>query len=152
MGRYLNASNTPALATNFGAAGAYGNSTTTGAAAGAAGAAGISVKPVTERSQHVRSVTSNWWLDNLRSNVTGGMEYIDIPAALVSKTTSLNKEHLKRSHANLIWNPVSLDEIDIGLEYTLGVSRTATNNAHATPNADQRIQVPLLSRSALRSG
>ena len=81
----------------------------------------------------------HWWLDNLRSNFTGGWSYFDIPALLVSKTTSLNKE-LYTAHVNLIWNPVSF--VDIGLEYVWG-QRTATTNAHAQENV-------LISKMAFR--
>jgi len=137
IGRYVNASNSPSLATNFGGTGQYGNSLTTGAAAGAAGAAAIKVTTVNEAGASLGY--QHWWLDNLRSNFTGGWSYFDIPAAYVAKTTGLNKE-LYSAHVNLIWNPVSF--VDIGLEYTWG-QRTATNNMHATQNA-------LISKMAFR--
>ncbi len=63
---------------------------TTGAAAGAAGAAAIRVTTVNEAGGSLGY--QHWWLDNLRSNITGGWEYIDIPAALISKSTTFNKE------------------------------------------------------------
>jgi hypothetical protein len=128
LGRYMNASFTPSLASNFGATGLYGNATTTGAAAGAAGAAAIRVTSVNEAG--AQASYQHWWLDNLRSNITGGWAYMDIPALLVSKTTGLNKE-LYTAHANIIWNPIS--SVDIGLEYMWG-QRTATTNAHAQEN------------------
>jgi len=128
IGRYLNASLSPTLASNFGGTGLYGNSATTGAAAGAAGAAAIRVTTVNEAGGSLGY--QHWWLDNLRSNITGGWSYFDIPALLVSKTTSLNKE-LYTAHANIIWNPVSF--VDVGLEYVWG-QRTALTNAHAQEN------------------
>ena len=128
IGRYLNASDSPSLASNFGATGLYGNTTTTGAAAGAAGAAAIRVTTVNEVGGSLGY--QHWWADNLRSNLTGGWAYMDIPALLVSKTTSLNKE-LYTGHANIIWNPVSF--VDVGLEYMWG-QRTAVTNAHAQEN------------------
>ena len=137
IGRYVNASLSPSLASNFGATGAYGNTLTTGAAAGAAGAAAIHVTSVNEAGGSLGY--QHWWLPNLRSNFTGGWSYFDIPALLVSKTTSLNKE-LYTAHVNLIWNPVSF--VDIGLEYVWG-QRTATTNAHAQENV-------LISKMAFR--
>ncbi|MGA8401494.1 MAG: DcaP family trimeric outer membrane transporter [Stellaceae bacterium] len=128
IGRYVNASLSPSLASNFGGTGLYGNSLTTGAAAGAAGAAAIRATTVNEAGGSLGY--QHWWLDNLRSNITGGWAYFDIPAAYVSKSTSLNKE-LYSAHFNIIWNPVSF--VDVGLEYTWG-QRTATNNMSATQN------------------
>ena len=138
MGRYLNTTaSTPGLATNFGGAGMYGNAATTGAATGAAGAAAIRATTVNEAGGSIGY--QHWWLDNLRSNFTGGWAYIDVPALLVGKSSTLNKE-LYTAHVNLIWNPVSF--VDIGVEYTFG-QRTATNNAHATQNV-------LISKMAFR--
>jgi len=127
IGRYMNASLSPSLATNFGAPGKYGNTLTTGAAAGAAGAASILVKPVTEMGYVVGY--QHWWMPNLRSNISGGFDNFAIQSALASKT-GFNKQ-LITAHANLIWNPVPA--VDVGLEYTWG-QRTALTNASATQN------------------
>jgi len=137
IGRYVNASLSPSLASNFGGTGLYGNTLTTGAATGAAGAAAIRATTVNEAGGSLGY--QHWWLDNLRSNFTGGWSYFDVPALLVGKTTSINKE-LYTAHVNLIWNPVSF--VDIGLEYTWG-QRTATNNMSATQNV-------LISKMAFR--
>ena len=127
LGSYLNSSTNFALATNYGAAGKYGsfNGPTTAAAA-----ALVSVEPTTEFGTEMGY--QHWWLDNLRSNISGGILHHDIPVNLVGATqaASMNKE-LMTAHANVIWNPVSF--VDVGFEYMWG-KRRVVNNQTGTEN------------------
>jgi hypothetical protein len=118
MGRYLNASSSAALATNYGIT-----------PASPAAAALVLIHPVTEIGGTLGY--QHWWLDNLRSTVVGGIDAFNIPGKITGPSTSLNSS-LYTAHANLIWNPVSF--VDVGLEYMWG-QRTAVSNAHATQNA-----------------
>ncbi|HYM72947.1 MAG TPA: porin [Stellaceae bacterium] len=113
LGRYLNQSGNFSLASNF-----------TPALAGVAGGTGVIVKPTTEWGAQVSY--QHWWMDNLRSNISYGINHHDIPAQLVgaAQAGSLNKE-LMTAHANVIWSPVSF--IDIGLEYMWGQRRVVDN-------------------------
>jgi hypothetical protein len=127
MGRYLNASNSVALATNYAL-----NGTTYGNTAGpttAASAALINIHPVTEMGALLGY--QHFWMDNLNSTLSGGFDAFNIPSKLVATTTGLNKE-LLTTHLNLIWNPVSF--VDVGIEYTWG-QRTALNNQTGTVSA-----------------
>jgi hypothetical protein len=128
MGRYLNASDSPGIATNYGATATTYGSNLAGAPTTAAAAALIRGTTVNEFGY--LAGYQHWWLDNLNSTFSGGYSYFDIPAALVAKTTTLNKE-LITAHANIIWNPVSF--VDVGLEFMYG-QRTALTNAHAQEN------------------
>ncbi|HTZ34736.1 MAG TPA: DcaP family trimeric outer membrane transporter [Stellaceae bacterium] len=126
LGRYLNASLSSALATNYGATGKYGN---TAGPTTAASAAAINIHPITEEGALIGY--NHWWLPNLQSDISGGFDVFDIQPSIVGPSTSVNKE-LITAHVNLIWSPVSF--VDIGLEYTWG-QRTALNNGHETQNA-----------------
>ncbi len=117
IGRYINASTSPALETNY-------NITPASNAA----AALVLIRPVTEIGGQLGY--QHWWLDNLRSSIIGGIEGMDVSSKIVGATTSVNKE-LMTAHANLIWNPVSF--VDVGVEYVWG-QRTAVTNQHATSN------------------
>jgi hypothetical protein len=128
IGPYLNSSTNFDLATNYGTTGGYGAflGPTTAAAASV-----IRFKPTQEMGGEIGY--QHWWLDNLRSNISGGVNaHYGIPISLVGATqaAAINKE-LISAHANLIWNPVSF--VDIGLEYTWG-QRTVLNNMTATQN------------------
>ena len=134
IGPFLNASTNFDLATNYGApstatsAGTYGgfNGPTS-----AASAAAILFKPTQEMGAELGY--QHWWLDNLRSNISGGFNaHYGIPIKLVgaAQAGSINKE-LISAHANVIWNPVSF--VDIALEYTWS-QRTVLNNQTGTQN------------------
>ncbi len=61
----------------------------------------------------------HWWADNLRSNVSYGINIHDIPASIIGPTQAAAANHqLETIHANIIWNPVSF--VDVGLEYMWG--------------------------------
>jgi len=137
LGPYVNSSTNFDLATNYGTTGGYGafNGPTT-----AASAALIRFKPTEEAGGELGY--QHWWLDNLRSNINGGVNvHYGIPIALVgaAQAATINKE-LMNAHVNLIWNPVSF--IDLGIEYTWG-QRTVLNNSTGTMNV-------LISKMAFR--
>ena len=128
IGPYLNSSTNFDLATNYGTTGGYG---AFGGPTTAASASIIRFTPTQEMGGELGY--QHWWLDNLRSNINGGINaHYGIPIKLVGATqaAAINKE-LISAHANLIWNPVSF--VDIGLEYTWG-QRTVLNNMTATQN------------------
>jgi Porin subfamily len=123
IGSYINSSSSAALATNYGTAGTYNTFNAPAAAGTAAAAALIHFKTIGEVGGEIGY--QHWWLDNLRSNVNAGMEFINIPAVnYVGVGSTLNKQ-LMSAHANLIWNPVS--SVDIGLEYLWGQRQTVSN-------------------------
>jgi len=135
IGGYLNSSTNFALATNYGAAGAYGSF---GGPATALAASAILVKPTFEWGSEVGY--QHWWADNLRSNINAGFNSHTIPGGAVvnpsnvvgvAQSGAMNKT-LKTVHANLIWNPVS--SVDVGIEYMFG-ERTTVNNGHGNENA-----------------
>ena len=68
----------------------------------------------------------HWWLPNLRSNVSFGYLYYDIPTNIIGPTQSLaqNKRFIT-AHANIIWAPVAF--IDVGLEYMWGQREVVAN-------------------------
>ena len=113
IGGYLNQSGNFGLATNF-----------TASPATAAAAAQLIVKPTTEFGGNIGY--QHWWADNLRSNLSWGINHHDIPAEIVGAAQSgaLNKE-LMTAHANVIWNPVSF--VDVGVEYMWGQRRVVNN-------------------------
>jgi hypothetical protein len=147
IGTYLNNSTQFNLATNYGAPstsaavpGTYGgfNGPTSALAASR-----IIVKPTEQIGGNMSY--QHWWLDNLRSNISGGFNANNgIPISLVNangtaagaahtggQANTINK-NLMTAHANLIWNPVSF--MDVGVEYMWG-QRTVLNNNHAVENA-----------------
>ena len=113
LGGFLNASTNFALATNF-----------TASPATAAAAAALKIKPTTEFGGNIGY--QHWWADNLRSNLSWGINHHDIPAEIVgaAQAGALNKE-LMTAHANVIWNPVSF--VDVGFEYMWGQRRVVNN-------------------------
>jgi len=128
IGTYLNASTNFSLATNYGAPGMYGSfgGPTTAAAA-------AQIRATTTQELGAEIGYQHWWLDNLRSNISGGWEsHNGVPIKLVgaAQAASLNKEFFT-GHANVIWNPVSF--VDVGIEYFWG-QRTVLNNQTATVN------------------
>jgi hypothetical protein len=116
IGSYLNASSNVSLASNM--------TNTTVPTASAAAASLIRVKQVPEWGGEIGY--QHWWMDNLRTNINGGINYAQIPGNIVGagQAAALNKR-LISAHANLIWNPVSF--VDVGLEYTWA-QRTVVNN------------------------
>jgi hypothetical protein len=120
LGSYINASSSVQLQTNYPIA---------AAPATVAAASLVLIKPVTEIGGTVGY--QHWWMDNLRSNISGGFEGINLSPTFTGQTSSLNTQ-LITAHANLIWNPVSF--VDVGIEYFWG-QRTAVTNQHATMNA-----------------
>jgi hypothetical protein len=121
IGRYMVGQSNFALATNYGAPGGYGSF---GGPTSAAAAAAIIFKPTTEFGGEVGY--QHWWLPDLRSNVSLGLNYHDIPKQLIGAAQAgvLNKE-LMTSHANVIWNPVSF--VEAGFEYMWGKRRVVSN-------------------------
>ena len=127
IGSYLNASNNFSVVTNFGSPGLYGsfNGPTSATAAAL-------IKASTVQQLGGELGYQHWWLDNLRSNINGGINALNgIKSAFVPSQVGTFNKNLISTHANIIWNPVSF--IDIGLEYTWG-QRTVVNNQHATQN------------------
>ncbi|HJU19892.1 MAG TPA: DcaP family trimeric outer membrane transporter, partial [Stellaceae bacterium] len=106
IGRYINDSANAGLATNY-----------TGSPATLATANSILFKPIAAFGANAGY--QHWWLPNVRSTVSFGIEHDDIPSQLIGpvESTAANKE-LITTHANLIWSPVSF--VDIGLEYLWG--------------------------------
>jgi hypothetical protein len=134
LGGFLNERTNFALATNYGAPGAYGSF---GGPTTAAAAAAILVKPTFEWGAEVGY--QHWWADNLRSNINAGVNVHQIPGGAVvtpsnlvgvAQSAAMNKQMIT-AHANLIWNPVS--SIDVGLEY-MWAERTVVNNGHGAEN------------------
>jgi hypothetical protein len=128
IGTFVNASTNFSLATNYGTPGGYG---AFGGPTTAAAASQIRVTTTQEIGAEVGY--QHWWLDNLRSNISGGWEsHFGIPIKLVgaAQAASINKEFFT-GHANVIWNPVSF--VDVGLEYMWG-QRTVLNNTTGTEN------------------
>jgi len=119
IGSFVNQSGNFALATNF-----------TASPASAAAALAIKVKPTTEFGANIGY--QHWWTNNLRSNISYGINHHDIPAEIIgaAQAGAQNRE-LMTSHLNIIWNPVSF--VDVGLEYMWG-QRRVVNNLTGTEN------------------
>ncbi len=129
IGRYLNSGGT----TNFAL---ISNYPSTAAPATAAAAANVRIRTTVEWGGEVGY--QHWWLPNLRSNVSIGINHHDIPilgGALgfvcsgAAKFTGggncgLNKE-LVSARLNLIWNPVPF--VDVDLEYVYGHRQVLSN-------------------------
>ena len=99
----MNDSTNGALATNF-----QSNVTT------AAQAASILVKPIP--SFGFNAGYQHWWLPNLRSNISYGYAYYNVPSQLIGASQAVNQnQQLQTGHANLIWSPVAF--VDTGIEY-----------------------------------
>jgi hypothetical protein len=106
IGRYINDSSDSALATNY-----------TAPPTTLAAARTILVKPITSFGANIGY--QHWWLPNVRSTASFGIEHQDIPSQLIGpvEATAANKR-LYTVHGNVIWSPVSF--VDIGLEYMYG--------------------------------
>jgi hypothetical protein len=154
LGSYLNSSSNASLWTSYGAP-ATGQGTAA-AVPGTCGGfnatstafnCGPGLRIGTVQAVGAEVAYQHWWLDNLRSNFSGGWQsQFGIPIKAVNangtlagasaigtgggQAASINKE-LFSAHANLIWNPVSF--VDVGIEYMWG-QRTVLNNEHATMN------------------
>jgi hypothetical protein len=103
IGRYLNDSTNGALATN------YQLTLTNAATAGS-----ILFKPITAFGFNIGY--QHWWLPNLRSNVSYGYAYYDVPSNLIGASQSVTQnQELQTAHVNLIWSPVAF--VDTGIEY-----------------------------------
>jgi hypothetical protein len=106
IGRYLNDSTNGALATNF------LQTVTTAAQAGS-----ILVKPIPSFGFNVGY--QHWWLPNLRSNVSYGYAYYNVPSQIIGASQSVTQnQELQNIHVNLIWSPAAF--VDTGIEYTWG--------------------------------
>jgi hypothetical protein len=106
IGRYLNDSTNGALATNY-------QATLTSAAA----AGNILFRPITAFG--FNAGYQHWWLPNLRSTVSYGYAYYDVPSQLIGASQSVNQnQRLQTVHGNLIWSPVAF--VDAGVEYMWG--------------------------------
>jgi hypothetical protein len=123
IGRYLNTSTNFALATNYGAPGKYG---AFGGPTSASAASAVLINPTTEFGGEIGY--QHWWFDELRSNISYGINHHDIPANIVGATQagSMNKE-LMTAHANFIWNPFA--SFEVGLEYMWGQRRVVNNQS-----------------------
>ncbi len=138
LGRYLNGSTNFALVTNYPVA------TPATAAAGA----NVLIDPTVEWGGEVGY--QHWWLPNLHSNISVGINHHDIntmarsgtPVCAFSLTAGsaaqlgtggcgLNTE-IVSTHANLIWNPVPF--VTVGLEYVYG-HRIVVSNLKGDVNA-----------------
>ena len=84
-------------------------------------------------------------MDNLRSNISFGINHHDMPASIIgaAQAAAANKQ-LETIHANIIWNPVSF--VDVGLEYMWGNRQVV---AVAAGPRDKTEQV-LISKVAVR--
>jgi len=113
IGRYLNERTNFSLATNF--------LSTPGTTAAAAL---ILIHPVVAFGGEVGY--QHWWMPNLRSNISVGLNHQDIRSNLVGvpQDEAMNKE-LVTAHANLIWSPVSF--VDMGIEYMYGHRQVIAN-------------------------
>jgi hypothetical protein len=69
----------------------------------------------------------HFWLPNLRTNISTGIQGEDIPTSLVGITgaTFGYDKWLMTAHLNLIWSPVAF--IDTGIEYVYGHRVTIAN-------------------------
>jgi DcaP outer membrane protein/Porin subfamily len=106
IGRYLNDSTNGALATNF-----QSNLTT------AAQAGNILVKPIPSFGLNVGY--QHWWLPNLRSTISYGYAYYNVPSQLIGASQAVTQnQQLQTGHVNLIWSPVAF--VDAGVEYMYG--------------------------------
>ena len=119
IGRYLNSSTNFAIATNF-----VANTTSPATAA--------AVRAATTTEYGFEVGYQHWWRDNLRSNVSFGLNHHDVPASIIgaARAAATNKQ-LETIHANIIWNPVSF--VDVGLEYMWG-NRTGRRQPTGTEN------------------
>lgn len=116
-----------ALATNYGAPGKYG---AFGGPTSAAAAAAVTVKPTTEFGGEIGY--QHWWLADLRSNISYGINHHDVPVNIVGTTQagSMNKE-LMTGHGDLIWNAFA--PMELAVEYMWG-KRRVLNNQSGTEN------------------
>lgn len=73
---------------------------------------------------------THYWADNLRSNIIGGAQTMDIPVAQLGAAANGQTDQIVTGHINLIWNPVS--KVSIGLEYMMGWRSVAASRN--TPN------------------
>ncbi len=73
---------------------------------------------------------THYWADNLRSNIIGGAQQMDIPVAQLGAAANGQTDQIVTGHINLIWNPVS--KVSIGLEYMMGWRQVAASKN--TPN------------------
>ncbi|MHB1218974.1 MAG: DcaP family trimeric outer membrane transporter [Alphaproteobacteria bacterium] len=73
---------------------------------------------------------THYWADNLRSNIIGGAQTMDIPVSKLGAAANGQTDQIVTAHVNLIWNPVS--KVSIGLEYMMGWRQVAAS--HNTPN------------------
>jgi DcaP outer membrane protein len=106
IGRYLNDSTNGALATNY-----------LSSPVNQAQANSILFKPIMSFGANLGY--QHWWLPNLRSNVSFGYAYYNVPSQLIGASQSVNQnQQLETAHVNLIWSPVAF--IDTGVEYMWG--------------------------------
>ena len=73
---------------------------------------------------------THYWADNLRSNIIGGAQQMDIPVSQLGAAANGQTDQIVTAHINLIWNPVS--KVSIGLEYMMGWRQVAASAN--TPN------------------
>jgi hypothetical protein len=131
------ASNTTAnaLATNFGGIGSNCYGAELGSAFGCPVAAGLGSTAANAKLVRATTVTSwggqvnyqHFWLPNLRTNLSTGIQGQDLPTSLLGITPSTFTDYkwLMTAHANLIWSPVAF--IDTGIEYVYGHRVTIAN-------------------------
>jgi Porin subfamily len=106
IGRYLNDSTNGALATNY-----------LSSPVNQAQANSILFKPIMSFGANLGY--QHWWLPNLRSNISFGYAYYNVPSQLIGASQSVNQnQQLETAHVNVIWSPVAF--IDTGVEYMWG--------------------------------
>jgi hypothetical protein len=114
IGRYINESNSAALATNYLAVPAT-----------PAAAANVLVRPLFRYGYALGY--QHFWLPNLRSTATYGYAYTGYPTSLIGPTQGVvSNRVLQTAHINLIWSPVAF--IDAGVEFFWGQRQTASAN------------------------
>ncbi len=65
----------------------------------------------------------HWWLNNLRTNVTGGYIHINNESSVFSGANfAAQNQWVTVEKANLIWTPVSM--VDLGVEFMYGYRRS----------------------------
>ncbi|MGE0095171.1 MAG: DcaP family trimeric outer membrane transporter [Alphaproteobacteria bacterium] len=130
LGRYLNGSTEDYYVTNCASAG------------GGAAPTNTCSQITTVSALGGWGAFTHYWADNLRSNIIGGAQTMDIPVAQLGSNANGQTDQIVTTHINLIWNPVS--KVSIGLEYMMGWREVASSHntgAGNTSGSAQRLQL-----------
>lgn len=128
IGRYLNCNCNFALASNYGGLPAAFQS-----AAGVPNLAGAGLVRIRTTNEYGGDLGyQHWWTPELRSTVSGGINFHDIPSYVGAANRGALNRMLVSGHANLIWSPVSF--VDVGVEYIYGY-RQVVNLQHGDMHA-----------------